>query len=225
MGLIKRLLEENSDIATRRYSIGSELVLNDHFSNLRTSYGLAREAVNRYTRRADIMRFYKELVEVVQNEMHCDNIETARRLTDDIVGYCTGYADDDHQRRWFGALPTIKHPIYGRDPKMGIKGEVVEYLIHVRSNDERTVRAVFENLRSELDTEPHALPTFDVYALEDMTGEYSVFGLMVRHKGIWEDADSSHIMLFLRGAIEGVKISLDKNVEMTLEAREKGTVS
>ncbi len=222
--LIKQLLDESPDIPQRVYSIGPEIII-AHFGGRRTSYGLAREAVNKYTQPDEIEQFYSEMVELMRQEAHCDSADTARKLTDELIGYCTSYADEEHQKTWFDALPTIKHPVYGRDPTFGIKGEIADYSISVKNADKEKIAAIYAELKEKLDTEPDMFPTFEVYQLEDLTGEYAVFGLKFKHGGMFGELGPRGIVTFLAGFIYMMRLSEDGHLEIELEAREKGTVS
>lgn len=229
MSRIQEILRENPELKSRYNNPGTELFVEFKLNGMGTSYRLARDAVDRFKDRTEIQQFYDELVGFVKNEGNYDTVEGARRASDDIIGYCTGYLTADEQRIWFDTLPTISHPIYGRDPTFGVKSRVLEYQVVINKRDRKTVRAVFENLKYRLDIPPAILPTFSVYPLENMTeGEYAAFGLKLKHPGLLKEEDATCLIMFLTGLLSGLESFLsgeDIDVSLKLERIEEGPVS
>lgn len=187
MSIIKGMLEEDPDILTRSYSFSSELAIEECCNGLHSTYRFARAAVDKLESPEEIRQFYRELVEVARKEGNYDSNEVAGKWVDSALGYCMGYEDSETQRLWFDTLHTISHPVYGRDPSMGITSEIIEYYIVPNTKDKRVVRKVFRDLKEKLDTEPHTFPTFHVYALESLTQDsYPTFGLKLKHMGIFD---------------------------------------
>lgn len=177
-------------------------------------FDIGRRAVEILTEPKEIKDFMEKYVQHICDEHGLDT-ETAKKSARDVVGYCTGYVDDEQANRWLRALPSISHPIMGRErPFKGGRGDF--YI--VGQSEDMDIRSFLKRRILEISG-----PVFEVLNKGELVigrDNPSYFAIGLRLKP--ETLDSTNAYMFLAGITGGLplgmKDELGKTCKLSLES-------
>ena len=182
-------------------------------------FHIGRRAIEILRRPEEIRDFMKRYVDYISKEYDLER-KAAEETAINIIGYSTGYLDDDDANIWFDALPDISHPITGRERPFMEGHDVDAYFIVGRSRDEE----IRDYLRIRLPRELSSIGFrfVDKHPIAREGSDY--FAFRVRPSG---NGEGSVIYLFLFGYIKGLEDSmkgdLKKSCRLVLETVKRKT--
>lgn len=145
----------------------------------------------------EIKQFMEQYSSLI-SQNHGIPMDKARKRADYLVGYATTHVDEKRAYRWFMALPSISHPILGRDCANGSAKEASTYLIFAECAPDAR-KQLLDELRQRLSKTPFQF-SFDVK--EGGNGAYMVYQLELKSRGDCRDKD---ILMFLYGSMHGMR--------------------
>jgi len=70
-----------------------------------------------------IQQFYQEYVGHLESD---PTLTEAEKVAQSNIGYAVGYYDQETSKRWLDALPSVAHPVFGRDLPYNSPGRAFE---------------------------------------------------------------------------------------------------
>ena len=160
-------------------------------------FDVGRAAVETLAATDEIIQFLQEYTTHISKDYGLSQ-ENAARSAREIVGYCTGYVDDEQANRWFRALPDIRHPVTGRKRPF-VLGAVDAFYARIAVKNRQQGRRVVERLEDRLSQQ--------FTTKEEGAEEGAIFVRIIPRGPLFQDAATAY--LFLTGIAYGVASSFE----------------
>lgn len=177
-----------------------------------TTFNIGIKAVKLLENPDEIKQFMDDYTaEIVRREKV--SLQRAREVAEDIVGYCTGYVNDDRANKWFNALPTISHPVTGRERPFFKDKKVNYYVVIGRTRDPEIIACLTRKLTEEFSMAGVG-PRFEVQTREgrDNKGYFGI-ELTAKENGIF--TQPKDVFLFLTGYVKGLNMRIQDEIGKT----------